>query len=968
MDVSRTTLAALALAALVTPLSAQQKRALDHADYDIWKRIQNETVSRDGRWLAYQLTPGDGDGTLRVSGLDQDRSAAVERGISPQISSDGRWLVARVAPTDSAMKQAKKEKKKPEDQPKDSLVVLDLRALDPASAFRAERVKSFQLPEDDSAWMAYLLEKEPEEKKDEKPEEAGKQAEKEEAEEKEAETPRTPDGSTLVVRELASGTERRFQNVVAYAFAEDGSALYYTASGEKGAADGVFRVGRSGDAQVVASGEGRYLKMTVSDKGDHVAFVTDRDARTAQAPAFTLYLAGPSGAAAPVVAPGAAGLPEGWAPSENGTVSFSESGHRVFFGSAPAPVFQKPDSTPEDEKVNVDIWNWKDPYVQPMQLLQAEQERKRTYEALYDIGDGRVVQLATEDVPTVRVGAEGDGDVALGTSDLPYRQEISWDGRYADVYLVSTATGAREKVAEKVRGAPRLSPEGKYAWWWDGTAKAWVALDTHSKQLRNLSAAAGVAFYDELDDQPAPPPAYGSAGWTEDDKAFLAYDAYDIWMLDPTGERAPRDVTEGVGRGSHIRFRYVPLEDQGDAAGGRFGRGEPKAVPTDEDVTLSAFAVDTKASGFYRDRFAGEGEPRRVLWDDALFSGVRKAEDADVVLFDRQTFRDFPDVWVTDPRFRSPRKVTDANPQQADYTWGSEELVHWTSNDGIPLQGILYKPDGFDPSRKYPMMVYFYERNSDRLHRYVIPAAGSSSINYSFYVSRGYLLFVPDIPYEIGYPGESAVDAVVPGVLAIADRGFVDRAHIGVQGHSWGGYQVAYMVTRTNLFAAAEAGAPVSNMTSAYGGIRWGSGMVREFQYEHTQSRIGGTLWDKLPTYIENSPLFFAPKIQTPLLMMHNDGDTAVPWYQGIEFFTALRRLHKPAWLVVYNNEQHGLSREPDRKDWAVRLQQFFDHYLKGAPAPVWMEEGVPAVLKGKTLGLELENAKTSSQGDGAGR
>ena len=331
----------------------------------------------------------------------------------------------------------------------------------------------------------------------------------------------------------------------------------------------------------------------------------------------------------------------------------------------------------------------------------------------------------------------------------------------------------------------------------------------------------------------------------------------------------------------------------------------------------------------------------------------------------RQTFRDFPDLWVADQELAGLARISDANPQQEQIAWGTAELVSWSSNDGIPLQGILYKPDGFDPSREYPMMVYFYERFSDGLHGYAVPAAGSSSINRSFYVSRGYVLFVPDIPYELGHPGESALDAVVPGVLSILDQGFVDRDGVGVQGHSWGGYQISWMITRTNLFAAAEAGAPVVNMTSAYGGIRWGTGMVRQFQYEQTQSRIGGTLWERPLEYLDNSPLFQADKIETPLLMLHNDEDTAVPWYQGIEMFAAMRRLGKPTWLLNYNGEPHGLRREANRRDFAIRMQQFFDHYLMGAPPPVWMVDGVPAVLKGKTLGLDLVT-KPVTEGEGS--
>ena len=333
--------------------------------------------------------------------------------------------------------------------------------------------------------------------------------------------------------------------------------------------------------------------------------------------------------------------------------------------------------------------------------------------------------------------------------------------------------------------------------------------------------------------------------------------------------------------------------------------------------------------------------------------------------FTRSTFQEFPDIWVTDLDFEAPSRVTAANPQQSEYSWGTAEVVEWTSADGIKLQGILYKPDGFDPSEQYPMMVYFYERSSDGLHQYTVPAAGSSSINRSFYVSRGYLLFVPDIPYRIGYPGESAVDAVVPGVVSLIDEGFVDKERVGVQGHSWGGYQIAYMVTRSDIFAAAEAGAPVSNMTSAYGGIRWASGMSRAFQYERTQSRIGGSRWADPRRYIENSPICTADKIRTPVLMMHNDEDGAVPWYQGIELFVAMRRLGKPVWMLNYNGEAHGLRQEHNQRDWAIRMQQFFDHYLMDQPMPVWMDEGVPAILKGETLGLELTTKKVVSEEEG---
>ena len=955
MQTPRFTLPALLFLLASAPVSAQQKRALEHADYDRWNRIQNDVLSADGEWLAYRLVPGDGDATLMIQGLDDDRVLilAIERGASPSFTADSRYLVALVEPTEAAVDEAKEAGGRDRDAPKDSLAIVDLSDL---SVTRVADVESFGMPEDAGGWLAYLLDdapgKDADDSGDEASEEESPEGEEEESDEDAA--PRLDDGTTLVVRTLASGQERRFDHAVSYEFASEGSALFYSASGDEGAADGVFRVERSGASEAVSSGEGRYVQLAVDDDGS-AAFLSDRADRASGAPAFALYTSSGEDATARVM-PGASEIPAGWAPSEHGDVSFSDSGNRVFFGTAQAPKPKVEDDTPEDERVEVDIWNWKDEYLQPMQLVQAERERERAYEAMLDLESGRVMQLATADMPNVSVGGEGDGSVAVGSSDLPYRQLVSWDGRYSDIYVIDLEDGSREMVAEMVRGGGTLSPGERYVTRWDGFEKAWFAVDVETGETVNLTGAMSVPFHDLLDDHPDALRSYRSAGWTEDDGEFVVYDQFDAWAIDPTGRTAPRNLTEGVGRATDTRFRYIDL-DPDDAV-----------VPTEEDVYLSSFHLYTKAAGIYRDRFDRSREPERLVSADARFSGLRKADDADVVTFTRSTFSEFPDIWVADRDLDEARKVTEANPQQDEFTWGTAEIVDWTSNDGIPLQGILYKPEGFDPSEEYPMMVYFYERLSDGLHQYFVPAAGSSSIDRSFYVSRGYLLFVPDIPYRIGYPGESSIDAVVPGVLDLVDQGFVDRDKIGVQGHSWGGYQISYMVTRTDLFAAAEAGAPVSNMVSAYGGIRWQSGMNRAFQYERTQSRIGGSLWETPLRYIENSAIFTADKIRTPLLMMHNDEDGAVPWYQGIELFVALRRLGQPVWMLNYNGEAHGLRQQHNRKDWAIRMQQFFDHYLKDAPSPVWMEEGVPALLKGESLGLELTTKKVISEEGPMGR
>jgi dipeptidyl aminopeptidase/acylaminoacyl peptidase len=314
--------------------------------------------------------------------------------------------------------------------------------------------------------------------------------------------------------------------------------------------------------------------------------------------------------------------------------------------------------------------------------------------------------------------------------------------------------------------------------------------------------------------------------------------------------------------------------------------------------------------------------------------------------FYRGNFQEPTNLFRTDTTLASPVQLTRTNPQQDSIRWGSVELVKWMGTNGVPLEGLLFKPEGFDPKKKYPMLTYFYERNAETLTDYRAPSPSRSTINIPYCVSNGYLVFVPDIVYTTGQPGPNAYDCIVPGVLSLIDRGFVDRDRLGVQGQSWGGYQTAYLITRTNLFRAAEAGAPVANMTSAYGGIRWETGIVRQFQYEKTQSRIGGTLWDRPMNYIENSPLFYANRVETPLMMTHNDADGAVPWYQGIEFYTALRRLNKPVWMLVYNGEGHNLTQRHNAKDLSVRLYQFFDYYLKDAPMPLWMKEGRTAVEK----------------------
>jgi dipeptidyl aminopeptidase/acylaminoacyl peptidase len=413
-----------------------------------------------------------------------------------------------------------------------------------------------------------------------------------------------------------------------------------------------------------------------------------------------------------------------------------------------------------------------------------------------------------------------------------------------------------------------------------------------------------INFYYELNDVPNEAYPYGIAGWTKNDSPVI-YDKYDLWLFDGNGEKEPTNITKQEGKTNDIRFRYVKLDK------------ELQHLP--EKLLLRAFNFTNKNAGFYSLDLGKEDSPKKLIIESYQYNTPVKAKKAEKLIWTKQSFQVYPNLYISNSDFSSRVKITDANPQQNNYIWGKVELVDWISFNGDSLKGLLYKPENFDPEKKYPMLVYFYERYSNSLHRYYTPKPIRSVINFSYYVSNGYLLFIPDIVYSVGYPGPSAFDCIVSGTQTMCDKyPYIDRDRLGIQGQSWGGYQVAYLVTKTNMYRAAMAGAPVSNMTSAYGGIRWGSGMSRAFQYEQTQSRIGGNLWDKLPLYMLNSPLFSADRIETPLLIMHNDKDGAVPWYQGIELFNAIRRLDKPVWMLVYNGAPHNLKRRANSKDLTI--------------------------------------------------
>jgi dienelactone hydrolase len=916
--------AALLAAALV--FAAQ--RPLTHADYDSWRSIASTHLSPDGRFLAYALFPQEGDGEVVIRNLSSNADIRVPagarppapppdysnpeaderepRGITLHFTSDSRFAVFSTFPAKADVDRARKSKKKAGETPRGGLSVVDLGS---GSVFSAARIRSFQVPEKGGAVVAYLAE--PPAKPDADESKAGNEAKKEEA------------GSVLTLRSLPAGSERKFEGVTEYSFAKDGRTLVFA---DTAGLEALSLPGESAP-ETVLPGKGKHVKIAWDEGQKLCVFLSNRDESGAKQPRFKLYAwdrtANP---AIELVGASTAGMPAGYAPNENGNISFSRDGSRVFFGSAP-PAVPVSSAGPGEERAVFDLWHWRDDFIPPMRKVRAAAERRRTYRAVFHLSERKLVQLAGPDM--AEAAPSLDGRWAIGRDDRAYRSVSEYSERFADFYLVNTMTGERSRALEKHAGNVTLSPDGRYALFFNG--RDWLAMPSSGGGVVNLTAGLHVNFFNEEDDRPQIPSSYGLAGWTNDGQVAV-YDAYDVWVLAPKGGLA-RNATAGAGRRGHLRLRYVKLDP------------EEKSIDPAKPALLRSENTETHDTGFFNAKLGETASPRQLILEARNLGTPIRAKSADVLALTASNFSESPDLWVTDSGFHGLRRVTSANPQKEQLAWGTAELLRFRNTDGVPLAAALYKPENFDASRKYPLLIYIYERLSGNVHQFVEPRPGHS-INISYYVSNGYLVLTPDIVYTVGHPGQSALKCVLPAVQAVVDRGYVDEKAIGIQGHSWGGYQIAYMITQTSRFRAASAGAPVANMVSAYDGIRWGPGIPRQFQYEKQQSRIGGSLWQYPERFLENSPILQADRVTTPVLMIHNDADDAVPWYQGIEYFLALRRLEKEAYLFNYNGEPHGLRKRANQKDYTLRLQQFFDHYLKGAPKPEWMEHGIPSEKK----------------------
>jgi dienelactone hydrolase len=920
------------------------KKPIDAKVYPTWKTVKNPLISGNGKWASYEINPLKGDGWLYIVNLDKNTKDSIPRSCQAVFSPNSDFIAFKIKQPEDSIRILKLAKKKDDELPKDSLGIY---IFESRKILKFERVKSFKIPERNISLIAFLCEEKVEKKETKadtskaKINDTTSVKKPEPKKESKKDKKKKQSGTDLIVLEPIKNIEQKHELITEYNFSKNGNLLTFITY-KKDSVDttsvNVLDTKKLLNNKVFSS-TGIAKKICVDENGSRIGFIYSSD--TSKTKVYNLYTwSEKQKKPLLIVDTVSLAMPKGYSVSEKSELSFSSDGSILYFGTASKPKPEVKDTLLDDEKAKVDVWSWTDNLLQSQQIKELEDTKKKTFSAIYRFDMSKMIQIEDDTLEEVNY-LKDNIDIAIASVKEPFRRSTSWvSPEYADIYVIDLKNGKRKLVLSKQQYNVSISTFGKYIIYYNEKDTSWNTYNIGNNSFKCITKGVKGVFYNNESDEPSEPNPYGIAGWSKDDEFVLIYDKQNVWQFEPNCKKSPINLTEKT-TNKNLEFRY------------RQTNREIRFIDMDKPLLISAFENVTREEGYYSLN-AKTTELKQLFFANFHLQFIGKAKSSDRILWTQQSFRKYPDIISSNIDFKGPIQISNANSQQSEYLWGNVELVKWKTPDGIELEGLLYKPENFDVNVKYPMIVYFYERNSDNLNSHWIPSPSRSIINPAIYSSNGYVIFIPDIKYELGHPGKSALKCINSGTDYILSLGFVDKEKIGIQGQSWGGYQVAYMVTQTNKYKCAMAGAAVTNMVSAYGGIRWESGMSRMFQYEEEQSRIGATLWEKPELFIENSPVFFADKVQTPLLMMNNDNDGAVPWYQGIEFFTALRRLNKPVWMLVYNGDAHNLEKWPNRIDLSIRMMQFLNHYLKNEPAPDWMINGVKAVDKDKKWGNSL--------------
>lgn len=910
---------------------SQEKKIIDHTVYNDWKSLKNTQISNDGRYIAYEINPHRGDGVLCIYDAETGQTDTIQRGYRASFSGGSSYLAFNITPSFDTLRTCELEKMKKDKYPVDSLGIY---LLEKDTLLKYPELVSFST-NDENDWMAVEFKHNTLPVKDEK-------QKKRWCKRKKDNTPELKSDGHVLWMYHPDHEDDRFKDVTSFEMSEKGNYVAFTNHYQVAKKDtfsvNIFNTSSRGhwkDTMQYTS----VKKFNFNNDEDQFSFLASSD--TSKIKQYSLMLMSTDGALLASIDTTKVGLDTLHTISTNYTPFFTSNDNILYFGVGEREFEEPKDTLLEKEKVHLDLWHHADERLQPQQLKELKRDQTKSDLYAYHIKDGKTVQLSS-DTLSVWASRNLKGNYLLGSSDERYAHTYNWvSPRPEDFYRVDVKTGEAKHLLTGQLFNPSLSPSGNHMVYFKDGNYYMSDIDAGSTDCISCDTS-GIVWTSDMNGMPMEAYPIGGADWSRDESKVYLESEFDVWEYNRNTKELS-SFTHEMGQLSNIELRPV--------------KWEYDSVYFElSNLYFKGFDKTTKGIHFYDVK---DHDDHVDLMEKAYFNaqvfGITRSKNKERSFFRKMTFEEYPEIFTFTDEMGKREQVSTTNPQQYEYNWGTVELTKWTSYDGKELEGLLYKPADFDTTKSYPLMVYFYELYSDRLHQHYIPKPTASIVYATEYTSAGYVFFIPDIRYEPGYPAKSAYDCIMSGTDHVLDLlPNVDSNRMALQGQSWGGYQTAQLITMTDRYAAAMAGAPVANMFSAYGGIRWGSGLNRQFQYERTQSRIGYTIWEKPELYVENSPLFHLPNVTTPLMIMHNDSDGAVPWYQGIELFTGLKRLGKTAWLLNYNDDDHNLMRNANRMDLSIRMRQFFDYYLLDAPAPKWLIDGIPATEKGKELRYEL--------------